>query len=122
MLDLVKAKKESFSFKIVRALLSATFLVVPLIFFTDLTANPFFAQNVLLYVLIAAIYGTIAFQFLRTQRMEVAKTFFDLAFFLYVISCVMGWLVSVSSAPQALRQTLFYGLLNYGTLLLILQA
>ncbi len=119
MLDLVKAKKESFSFKIVRALLSATFLVVPLIFFTDLTANPFFAQNVLLYVLIAAIYGTIAFQFLRTQRMEVAKTFFDLAFFLYVISCVMGWLVSVSSAPQALRQTLFYGLLNYGTLLLI---
>lgn len=119
MLDLIKAKKESVGFKLVRGLLAATFLVVPLIFFTDLTANPFFAQNVLLYLLIAAIYGTIAFQFLRTQRMEVARTFFDLAFFLYVISCAMGWLVSVSSAPQALRQTLFYGLLNYGTLLLI---
>ncbi len=119
MLDLIKAKKESVSFKIVRMLLAATFLVVPLIFFTDLTANPFFAQNVLLYLLIAAIYGTIAFQFLRTQHMEVTKTFFDLAFFLYVISCAMGWLVSVSSAPQALRQTLFYGLLNYGTLLLV---
>jgi|GEM_PF-2404978 len=119
MLDLIKAKKETVSFKIVRMLLAATFLVVPLIFFTDLTANPFFAQNVLLYLLIAAIYGTIAFQFLRTQHMEVTKTFFDLAFFLYVISCAMGWLVSVSSAPQALRQTLFYGLLNYGTLLLV---
>lgn len=119
MLDLIKAKKESIPFKIIRALLAATFLVVPLIFFTDLTANPFFAQNVLLYLLIAAIYGTIAFQFLRTQHIEVTKTFFDLAFFLYVISCAMGWLVCVSSAPQALRQTLFYGLLNYGTLLLI---
>ncbi len=119
MLDLIKAKKETIYVKIVRALLAATFLVVPLIFFTDLTANPFFAQNVLLYLLIAAIYGTIAFQFLRTQHMEVAKTFFDLAFFLYVISCAMGWLVSVSNAPQALRQTLFFNLLNYGTLLLI---
>ena len=119
MLDLIKAKKETVYVKIIRALLAATFLVVPLIFFTDLTANPFFAQNVLLYLLIAAIYGTIAIQFLRTQRMEVAKTFFDLAFFLYVISCAMGWLVSVSSASQVLRQTLFYGLLNYGTLLLV---
>lgn len=119
MLDLIKAHKETIYVKIVRALLAATFLVVPLIFFTDLTANPFFVQNVLLYLLIAAIYGTIAFQFLRTQRMEIAKTFFDLAFFVYVISCAMGWLVSVSSAPQALRQTLFFNLLNYGTLLLI---
>ncbi len=119
MLDLIKAKKETIYVKIIRGLLAATFLVVPLIFFTDLTANPFFAQNVLLYLLIALIYGTIAFQFLRQQRMEFTKTFFDLAFFLYVISCAMGWLVSVSSAPQALRQTLFFGLLNYGTLLLI---
>ena len=119
MLDLIKSSKETIYVKIVRTLLAATFLVVPLVFFTDLTANPFFAQNVLLYVLIAAIYGTFAFQFLRTKRMEVAKTFFDLAFFLYVISCAMGWLVSVSNAPQALRQTLFYGLLDYGTLLLV---
>ncbi len=119
MLDLMKSQKESIYVKIIRGLLAATFLVVPLIFFTDLTANPFFVQNVLLYLLIALIYGTISFQFLRQKRMEFTKTFFDLAFFLYVISCAMGWLVSVSSAPQALRQTLFFGLLNYGTLLLI---
>lgn len=105
--------------KVMRVLLSATFLVVPLIFFTNLTENPFFAQNVLLYVLIALLYGTMAVKFLRTKTIDFTKTFFDLAFFIYVISCAMGWLTSVSSAPQALRQTLFFNLLNYGTLLLI---
>lgn len=106
--------------KIIRVLLAATFLVVPLIFFTDLTANPFFAQNVLLYVLLAFIYGTLAVKFLRTHTLEFTKTFFDLAFFVYVLACAMGWLSAVSSAPQALRQTLFFNLLNYGTLLLVI--
>ena len=119
MLDLIKAQKETFYTKIIRVLLCATFLIVPLLFFTDLTANPFFAQNVLLYVLIALIYGTLAFQFLRLKQMEFTRTFFDLAFFLYVLSCAMGWLIAFSNAPQALRQTLFFNLLNYGTLLLI---
>ncbi len=119
MLSLTKPQKETVYMKVVRVLLSATFLVVPLIFFTDLTQNPFFAQNVLLYVLIALIYGTLAVKFLRTQTIDFTKTFFDLAFFIYVISCAMGWLSAVSSAPQALRQTLFFNLLNYGTLLLI---
>ncbi|MBR2082645.1 MAG: O-antigen ligase family protein [Elusimicrobiaceae bacterium] len=119
MLNLTKPEKETIYMKVIRVLLSATFLVVPLIFFTDLTANPFFAQNVILYLLIALIYGTLAFKFLRTQTIDFTKTFFDLAFFVYVIACAMGWLSAVSSAPQALRQTLFFNLLNYGTLLLI---
>ncbi len=119
MLNLTKPQKETVYMKVIRVLLSATFLVVPLIFFTDLTANPFFAQNVILYLLIALIYGTLAVKFLRTKTIDFTKTFFDLAFFIYVISCAMGWLSAVSSAPQALRQTLFFNLLNYGTLLLI---
>ncbi len=105
--------------KCMRVFLAATFLVVPLLFFTNLTENPFFAQNVLLYVLIALLYGTMAVKFLRTKTIDFTKTFFDLAFFIYVISCAMGWLSAVSGAPQALRQTLFFNLLNYGTLLLI---
>ena len=56
---------------------------------------------------------------MRSRDIDFTKTFFDLAFFVYVITCVVGWLSSVSSAPQALRQTLFYGLLNYGSLLII---
>ena len=119
MLNLTKPQKETVYMKIIRVLLAATFLVVPLIFFTDLTANPFFVQNVLLYVLIALIYGTLAVKFLRTKTIDFTKTFFDLAFFIYVISCAMGWLSALSSAPQALRQTLFFNLLNYGTLLLV---
>lgn len=106
--------------KVMRVLLSATFLVVPLVFFTNLTENPFFAQNVLLYVLIALLYGTMAVKFLRTRTIDFTKTFFDLAFFVYVLSCAMGWLTAVSGAPQALRQTLFFNLLNYGTLLLVI--
>ena len=119
MLNLVSAKKETIYIKVIRVLLSAVFLVVPLIFFTDLTSNPFFAQNVLLYTLLALLYATMAIKFLRTKTIDFTQTFFDLAFFLYVLSCAMGWLSAVSSAPQALRQTLFYGLLNYGTLLLV---
>ena len=120
MLDLTTPQKETFYMKIVRVLLSAVFLVVPLVFFTDLTANPFFAQNVLLYGLIALIYAVMAIKFLRSHSIDFTQTFFDLAFFMYVISCAMGWLSAVSSAPQVLRQTMFYGLLNYGTLLLVI--
>lgn len=105
--------------KILRVLLAMCFLIVPLVFFTDLTANPFFVQNVLLYILVALIYATLAVKFLRSRDIDFTKTFFDLAFFVYVISCAVGWLSAVSSAPQALRQTLFYGLLNYGSLLII---
>ena len=119
MLNLTKSAKETVYMKILRVLLAMCFLVVPLVFFTDLTANPFFVQNTLLYVLMALIYGTLAVKFLRSRDIDFTKTFFDLAFFVYVITCVVGWLSSVSSAPQALRQTLFYGLLNYGSLLII---
>ena len=119
MLNLTKAAKETVYMKILRVLLAMCFLVVPLVFFTDLTANPFFIQNVLLYVLIALIYGTLAVKFLRSHDIDFTKTFFDLAFFVYVITCVMGWLSAVSSSSQVLRQTMFYSMLNYGSLLLI---
>lgn len=119
MLNLIKTAKEPIYMKFIRVLLASCFLVVPLVFFTDLTANPFFVQNVLLYVLIALIYATLAIKFLRSKDIDFTKTFFDLAFFVYVITCVVGWLSAVSSAPQALRQTMFYGLLNYGSLLFI---
>lgn len=119
MLNLTKAAKETIYMKIMRVLLAMCFLVVPLVFFTDLTANPFFVQNVLLYVLIALLYGTLAVKFLRSKDIDFTKTFFDLAFFVYVITCIVGWLSAVSSAPQSMRQTMFYGLLNYGSLLFI---
>jgi len=119
MLNLTKSAKETVYMKIVRVLLAMCFLIVPLIFFTDLTANPFFIQNSLLYVLLALIYGTLAVKFLRSQTIDFTQTFFDLAFFVYVLACIMGWLSAVSSAPQAMRQTMFYGLLNYGSLLLV---
>ena len=105
--------------KIIRVLLAMIFLIVPLIFFTDLTSNPFFVQNTLLYILISLIYGTLAVKFLRSNNIDFTQTFFDLAFFIYVLACVVGWLTAVSSAPQALRQTMFYGLLNYGSLLFV---
>lgn len=119
MLNLTKPAKETIYMKIIRVLLAMCFLIVPLIFFTNLTANPFFIQNSLLYVLLALIYATLAIKFLRTQSIDFTKTFFDLAFFIYVLACLVGWLSAVSSASQVLRQTMFYGLLNYGSLLFV---
>ncbi len=119
MFNLTKSIKETFYMKIIRVLLAMIFLIVPLVFFTDLTANPFFVQNTLLYVIIALIYGTLAVKFLRSKNIDFTQTFFDLAFFVYVLACVVGWLTAVSSAPQTLRQTMFYGLLNYGSLLFV---
>ena len=81
MLNLTKSAKETVYMKIIRVLLATCFLVVPLVFFTDLTANPFFTQNVLLYILMALISGTLAFKFLRSKDIDFTKTFFDLAFF-----------------------------------------
>lgn len=119
MLNLIRPNKETVYVKIIRLLLAAVFLVVPLIFFTDLTENPFLIQNTLLYVLLALIYGTMAVKFLRSKTIDFTKTFFDLAFFVYVSVCAVTWLSAVSAEPQALRQTMFYNLLDYGTLLLV---
>lgn len=119
MLNLTRPNKETVYVKIIRLLLAAVFLVVPLIFFTDLTENPFLIQNTLLYVLLALIYGTMAVKFLRSKTIDFTKTFFDLAFFVYVSVCAVTWLSAVSAEPQFLRQTMFYNLLDYGTLLLV---
>ena len=119
MLHLTKPQKETIYMKITRVLLAALFLVTPLMFFTDLTENPFQVQNTVLYVLLALIYATMAVKFLRSKTIDFTKTFFDLAFFVYVIVCAVTWLSAVSSEPQALRQTMFYNMLNYGTLLLV---
>ncbi len=119
MLNLTKPAKETIYMKVIRVLLATCFLVVPLLFFTDLTSNPFFAQNSLLYILLALIYTTLVIKFLRTQTIDFTKTFFDLAFFTYVLVCLVGWFSAVSSTSQVLRQTMFYGLLNYGSLLLV---
>ena len=120
MFSFFKKPKEGFYIPTLRWLLSACFLMVPLLFFTDLTANPFAVQNTLLYFLLAALYAVAAIRFLRVGHLHFTRTFFDLAFSMYVLSCVVGWLSSFSAAPQYLRQTLLFNLLDFGTLLLVM--
>lgn len=119
MFQLTKTVAEGPYIKIMRALLSACFLAVPLLFFTDLTSNPFTVQSVLLYILLAAMYGVSAVRFLREGHINFTRTFFDLAFVIYILATAVSWLSAVSAAPQYLRQTLFYNLLDFGSLLLI---
>lgn len=119
MFQLTKTVAEGPYIKIMRALLSACFLAVPLLFFTDLTSNPFTVQSVLLYILLAAMYGVSAVRFLRAGHINFTRTFFDLAFVIYILAAAVSWLSAVSAAPQYLRQTLFYNLLDFGSLLLI---
>jgi len=120
MLPLTKAADEGLYIKVLRWLLSACFLMVPLLFFTDLTANPFAVQSVLLYILLALMYSVSAVRFLRAGKLNFTHTFFDLAFLMYILATVVGWLSAISAAPQYLRQTLFFNLLDFGTLLLVI--
>ena len=119
MLPLTKTADEGLFIKSVRWLLSACFLMVPLLFFTDLTANPFAVQSVLLYILLAFMYTASVVRFLRCGHLNFTRTFFDLAFLMYILATVVGWLSAMSAAPQYLRQTLFFNLLDFGTLLLV---
>lgn len=119
MLPILKSTKETWYMKTLRVLLSASFLMVPLLFFTDLTSNPFAVQSILLYILLAAMYGISAVRFLRAGSLNFTRTFFDLAFAVYVLACIVSWLSSLSAAPQAMRQTLFFNLLDFGALLLV---
>lgn len=112
--------KNGFYVPTLRWLLAACFLLVPLLFFTDLTANPFAIQNTLLYMLLAALYGVSAIRFLRVGHLQFTHTFFDLAFGMYVLACGVSWLSALSAAPQYMRQTLFFNLLDFGTLLLVM--
>jgi len=115
----MKLTDEGFFIKLLRWLLSACFLMVPLLFFTDLTSNPFAVQSVLLYILLALMYGASAIRFLQTGKLNFTRTFFDLAFLMYILAAVVGWLSAISAAPQYMRQTLFFNLLDFGTLLLV---
>ncbi len=119
MLQLTKTASEGIYIKLMRMLLSAAFLTVPLLFFTDLTANPFTVQSVLLYVLLAVMYGISALRFLRTGHLNFTRTFFDLAFIVFIVAAAVSWLSAFSAAPQYMRQTLFFNLLDYGSLLLV---
>ena len=100
MFQLTKTVAEGPYIKIMRALLSACFLAVPLLFFTDLTSNPFTVQSVLLYILLAAMYGVSAVRFLRAGHINFTRTFFDLAFVIYILAAAVSWLSAVSAAPQ----------------------
>ncbi|WP_458402507.1 O-antigen ligase family protein [Candidatus Avelusimicrobium sp.] len=120
MFQLTKTASEGFYIKIMRFLLSACFLAVPLMFFTDLTSNPFTIQSVLLYIVLACMYGVSAARFLRAGHINFTRTFFDLAFIIYIVACLVSWLSAVSAAPQYMRQTLFYNFLDFGSLLLVI--
>lgn len=119
MFPVTKSSNEGMYIKVMRALLAASFLAVPLLFFTNLTSNPFTVQGVLLYVLLAGMYAASVIRFLRAGHINFTRTFFDLAFMVFILACAVSWLSAVSAAPQYMRQTLLFNLLDYGTLLLV---
>ena len=119
MFPVTKSSNEGMFVKVMRALLAASFLMVPLLFFTNLTSNPFTIQSVLLYLLLAAMYAASSVRFLRAGHINFTRTFFDLAFMIFILACAVSWLSAVSAAPQNMRLTLFFNLLDYGSLLLV---
>ena len=76
MFPVSKSSSEGMYIKVMRLLLSVCFLMVPLLFFTSLTSNPFTVQSVLLYLLLAAMYGASVLRFLRAGHINFTRTFF----------------------------------------------
>ena len=71
MFPVTKSSNEGMYIKVMRALLAASFLAVPLLFFTNLTSNPFTVQGVLLYVLLAGMYAASVIRFLRAGTYQL---------------------------------------------------
>lgn len=78
-------------------LLFAIHTVCPLLFFTDLTRNPYFTQIVLLNIWIAFLWIVWAWECLKNKKILFPKTALDLPLCSFFLIAIVSWLLSFIS-------------------------
>jgi len=79
---------------VVRSLLCYLFVVCPLLFFTDLTRNPYYTQIELLNILVAALWLVWIYQAWRQKELVWVASPLDLPLLALIIISVLSWLAS----------------------------
>ncbi len=84
----------------IRSLLYVVFAVCPILFFTDLTRNPYYTQIALLNILIPACWLLWLMEAVRSGEFVWVSSPFDVALLTLSVICLASWLVSMVVHPH----------------------
>jgi len=86
----------------IRSLLYVVFGVCPILFFTDLTRNPYYTQIALLNILIPACWLLWLYEAIRTKEFVWVSTPMDVAWLALSVVCLISWMWSMGVHPHFL--------------------
>jgi len=92
--------------KPVRFLLVALHFVCPLLFFTDLTRNPYFTQITLLNIGLLGAFALEAVLQSRQGSLRLARTAMDLPWAFFAAACAASWLYAYGAHPAFFRESM----------------
>ena len=98
--------------RIINWLIYITLFVTPLVFFTDLTRNPYYFQIVLVNSLTVALYMLWAFAGIQNGKLVLKRTPFDLQIGIFAVLATLSWLVMLFENMR--EPYLVYGVFNEG--------
>ena len=93
-------------------LIYITLFIPPLVFFTDLTRNPYYFQIMLVNSLTVALYIIWAYNGLKDGKIIIKRTPFDLQLAVFAAIATMSWLFMF--VENARQPYLSYGVFNEG--------
>lgn len=89
-------------------LLLAIHLVCPILFFTDLTRNPYFTQIILLNIWLAFLWIAWLWECFKNKKIVFPKTALDLPLFCFLAIVTISWLVSFLVHDKSFYPAMFW--------------
>src|SRR5438105_4891335 len=74
-------------------------VICPLLFFTDLTRNPFYTQIALINVLVPLYWLVVFWQAWQERRLVWTYGALDLPLVVFLLVCLLSWISSVVQHP-----------------------
>lgn len=87
-------------------------LIPPLVFFTDLTQNPYYIQGIILNTLILLIWGIWVIKSLKEGKIVLIRTCLDVPFWSFLFICVISFVYSITIHSQMREAIYRWGLKN----------
>lgn len=100
------------AYRLIGYIFSFLILVPPLIFFTNLTQNPYSIQAVMLNIGILLIWGIWIVENLIKKRVILVKTYMDVPFCLFFLICILSFIWSLFTHWQMKDAICNFGLKN----------